>query len=483
MKWLNLNYNTDDMPLYLAIAKAVRGAIQEGQLQAGDALPSSRHLAEQCGCNRHTVMNAYQELVAEGWIESRQRSGYRVVEELPVESSLGTGAAKDSPEAFSWRIPRQTQSLPFRKAVTYSVNFAGGCPDISLFPFQTFRGYMNEAMLRPDIQSLNYGDNAGYLPFIEQVDIFLRRRRSVVDKKIVIVNGTQEALYILAQLLLQPGDHVAVEALGYAPAWNAFRNAGASLVGIEQDHLGIVPEHLEKVAQQKTLRALYLTPLHQYPTTVSLSASRRLKILDIAQRYHIPIIEDDYDHEFHYRCQPIAPMAAKDPAQQIIYLSSFSKLMFPAARIGFLALPPALYDSVVQYRSVMNHKANVPMQDAVARWMKSGDFERYLRKLTRTYERRRDLMVSLLTQYQQKGIDLSFEKPDGGMALWVKTSGPIDQVFELSEKQGVFFQHERHFHLDSRSDQNRYMRLGFAGVNEDKMMQGLSCIMEHLKPV
>ena len=155
--------------------------------------------------------------------------------------------------------------------------------------------------------------------------------------------------------------------------------------------------------------------------------------------------------------------------------------MFPAARIGFLALPPALYDSVVQYRSVMNHKANVPMQDAIARWMKSGDFERYLRKLTRTYERRRDLMVSLLTQYQQKGIELSFQKPDGGMALWVRTSGPIDQVFELSEKQGVFFQYERHFHLDSRSDQNRYMRLGFAGVNEDKMMHGLSCIMDNLK--
>ena len=182
---------------------------------------------------------------------------------------------------------------------------------------------MSDVLTRPDMSQLSYGQSAGTPELIDQVKIYLRKSRAITNREIVITNGSQEALFIVAQLLLQAGDKVAAEELGYPPAMSAFVSAGAELVGIKQDKQGMCPNDLEAQICTGNIRLIYLTPLHQYPTTVTLTVSRRMAIYQLAAKHSIPIIEDDYDHEFHYRCQPLAPMASQDPAQLVIYLSIY----------------------------------------------------------------------------------------------------------------------------------------------------------------
>jgi GntR family transcriptional regulator/MocR family aminotransferase len=478
MKQLFLNIKASGKAMYLRISHAIRQAIKDGQLKANEQLPSARLLAEQLSVNRHTIMAAYQELIAEGWIESRQRRGYFVMSSLPVEHSINIKPKDVVPKTFNWRLVKGSVAVPERRSQGCNYNFSGGCPDISLFPFKAFSSYINDTLCRPDITALNYGANQGHPSFIEQIEIYLRRVRSLTGKKVIIVNGSQEALYLVSKVLLKSGDQVAVEKLGYLPAWQVFRDCGAELVGITQDEQGIDPEHLELMAKAHKLRLIYLTPLHQYPTTVTLPVARRLQIYQIAAKYQIPVIEDDYDHEFHYRCQPLAPMAADDPHGLVIYLSTFSKIMFPGIRMGFIAVDEGLANALVSYRTITNHKPNVVIQDAIARWMADGAFERQLRKLTRSYEKRRDHMQSILIGYQQKGLKLEYLVPDGGMAMWIKVPVDADILAREALQYGIFIQSENEFHLERSDSLNRYVRIGFAGMTESKLTQGLDLLFD-----
>jgi GntR family transcriptional regulator/MocR family aminotransferase len=484
MKLLNLTIKDQDKKLYLNIADAIRNAIKSGQVKPTEKLPSARVLAQQLQVNRHTIMAAYHELVAQGWVKTKQRQGYRVTETLPIYHTKKINKSTTQVEkSHQWRIIKEDKTEPQKHASQYLYNFAGGNPDISIFPFNDFRSYMNAALNRPAIKDLNYGDNAGFPSFINEVSTYLRRVRSINNKKVIVVNGTQEALYILSKTLLKKGDKVAVESLGYRPAWNAFESSGAKLIGIKQTKKGIDVEDLASMFKQHKIQLLYLTPLHQYPTTTTLPAAERMKVYRLAQQYNVPIIEDDYDHEFHYDTQPLAPMAANDPSGLIIYLSSFSKLMFPAVRLGIIAVDKTLAPHLINYRTLINHKANVILQDAVARWMKDGAFERQLRKATRIYQRRRQHMVSILNKFQEEGLDISFTIPPGGMALWVNIGQNAEKVSILARKKGIFLLAENAFHLNNKNNEDKYIRLGFSGQSEEKTAQGLLSLKTLLKNI
>jgi GntR family transcriptional regulator/MocR family aminotransferase len=477
MKVLNLTNVGLSKKLYLNIANAIKTAIKSGNVKPLEKLPSARSLAEQLDVNRHTIMAAYNELIAQGWVETRERRGYTVAGTLPIYDVVkNENIAKTTTIKHKWRIIKPNETKAQRPASHYPYNFAGGNPDINIFPFNEFRGFINDALNRPAIRDLNYGDNAGFPPFIQEVATYLRRVRSITDKEILVVNGTQEALYILAQILLTQGDKVAVESLGYRPAWKAFENAGAMLIGIKQTAQGVDVEHLEIMFKANEIRLLYLTPLHQYPTTTTLPVAERIKIYRLAQQYDIPIIEDDYDHEFHYDSQPLAPMAANDPSGLVIYLSSFSKLMFPGIRLGIIAVDKSLSTHITNYRTIINHKANVLLQDAVAKWMKDGAFERQLRKATRIYQKRRQCMVNILNSYKDEGFDIEFTIPPGGMALWVNVGKNAQQISLLARNEGIYLLAENSFHLNNDDDEDKYIRLGFSGQREDEIQQGLALL-------
>lgn len=483
VKIFKLHKNDSSLAKYLQLAQTIREAIQKGQLAAGDKLPSVKTLSQDLRLNRHTIMKSLSELVAEGWLESTERVGYKVVQNLPIEKSLSAVNLNAQSQPISYQFVRSGSPLPTYPAQDCEYNFAGGQPDLSLFPFDEFKRCMSEVLSRPDATLWSYGESAGTPELIEQVKRYLRQSRAITEREVVITNGSQEALYIVSQLLLKPGDKVAMEALGYPPAMSAFKSSGAAIVTVKQDQYGMCSDDLARQIQKGKVKLIYLTPLHQYPTTVTLSMRRRLAIYQLALEYQIPIVEDDYDHEFHYRCQPLAPMATQDPAQLVIYLTTFSKIMFPGARIGVMAVSDAMAKAVTQYRLLICHKSNVLMQAALAKWMSSGGFGRHLRRTTRINLQRRDHAIEVLKKYPC----FEFDVPDGGMALWVKlTHGVNDSEAAPSaellakncRKKGIFIQHQRQLQLSNKTEQDCFIRIGYAGMNESRFAKGIELLFQ-----
>lgn len=477
MSQLILEIPSGSQPLYLRIGSAVVTAIHQERLLPGEKLPSARNLATQLNISRHTIMAAFAELVAEGWLETKPRSGYCVVNTLPIIEPLTVSPQSDQPTTPAqshlarYQFVRQGPQRSQRIAAEYQFNFTGGQPDINLFPFEEFRSFINDSLKRLPKSQLSYGNNKGHLPFIEQVRHYLAQTRCIKNKSIVVTHGSQEALFISAQLLIKPGDQIAVESLGYPPAWSAFKAAGGELIGIKQDQQGLDINDLEKKLQRHNIRFLYITPLHQYPTTVTLSALRRSQLYRLARQHNVIIIEDDYDHEFHYRCQPLAPLAANDPDNRVIYLSSFSKILFPSIRLGVMAVAEELAEQIACYRQIIDHKNDVIMQHAISLWMKDGGFERHMRRLTRTYHKRRDHMVSELNALKRH-YHLEFKIPDGGMAIWLNTYSDTRELINKAQRHDIYLQTEKYFQLCS-SQKHSHIRLGFSGMEPTKQSQAL----------
>jgi GntR family transcriptional regulator/MocR family aminotransferase len=477
MKDLLLELPKSRLPKYRKLADAIRAAIRRGRLKPGEVLPSSRELARLLGFNRHTVMTALQELEAEGWVEAREKQHYEVTRTLP-DTFLHPGQATQ-PQArrqLEWELARDPGVPDYAAAPRARHAFPSGFPDPRLFPLREFKSHIYDSLGSRKI--LEYGDPRGEPRLLGEIATYLRRLRGIENREVVVTNGSQEAIFFLAQLLIEPGAVVAVEELGYPPALAALRFAGARLEPVRVDREGIVVEDLARLAKKKRVRLLYLTPLHQYPTTVTLSAARRLELYELAQREGIAILEDDYDHEFHYRSQPVAPLASFDPAGLIFYVSTFSKVLFPSARLGFMAVPPAVAKKAARLKRISSRQNEPLLQEAIGRWMASGGFERHLRRMRRAYSERLDGMLAGLAEAREQHPNLSWTVPDGGMALWLDVGRHAPTVASRALKQGVHVYSENHYRLDGKP--GTHLRLGFSGQTPTENLAGLRALFAAL---
>lgn len=483
MKLLTITIPDSEKPLYLRIAGGIRQAIREGRVRAGEPLPSARKIADQLSCHRHTVMTALSELVAEGWVVSRKRQGYFVVETIPDHFFENAPPAEMDGfcNTFEWRLAVAPGKLPDPPGKDILYNFQSGIADYSLFPFKDFNACFSEALRSRDAEKFRYGNPLGEPEFLDAMHLYLRRARGISDKDIIVTNGSQEGVYISARLLLRPGDAVAVEDPGYPTAWEAFRSLGARIVPVRVDGAGMDPEHLQYQLRRHPLRLIYTTPLHQFPTTVTIPSTRRIMLYEIAVRNKIPILEDDYDHEYHYRCYPPSPLAAGDPCGQVIYTSTFSKMIFPSLRLGFMAVPHTLTPAIRYLRFVSTRQSNLIVQKAVARWVDSGGFERHLRKMRRIYEQRRNVMIECMQGAREDGLGISWYEPDGGMAIWLDTGKDTARVESLARSRGMYLLPESRFRLN----RGRYthFRLGFAHLTEEVIRKGMSAFFQVIQAV
>ncbi|MHB2020627.1 MAG: MocR-like pyridoxine biosynthesis transcription factor PdxR, partial [Candidatus Xenobia bacterium] len=465
MRTLELALEPGDAPLYRRMAATLRGALRDGRLQPGELIPSTRWLAEAWGVHRHTVMTALDELVAEGWLTAEKGRGYRVDPAVLVEEAPAPRVSYDR----AWDVARKVELHP-PPEVECPYRFPSGHPDLRLFPTDEYFAAMRTVCRRVDPQKLlGYEDAGGVEPLLEQLRIWLRRVRGVTGRDIVVTHGSQEAIYLLAQLLVRPGDTVAVEALGYRPAWEALRAAGAALKPIPLDDEGLQPDALEKLLRSQSVRLIYTTPLHQYPTTVTLSVARRLELHRIASRYGALILEDDYDHEFHYRCHPIAPLAAADPAGIVLYVSTFSKVLYPSARLGYAVVPAELAGSLRRLKQVVSRQNDTLVQLTVAQWMADGGFERHLRRMARRYASRMDAMVAALD-----GVELRM--PQGGMSLWANLGVDSEALAEAARRKGVGVTPGTRYSLRARP--TPWLRLGFASSSEAEIQEGIARLLQ-----
>lgn len=475
MKQLLFTLPKGRTPKYQRLAEGIRRSIREGHLKPGEVLPSSRELSKLLQFDRHTIMNALAELVAEGWIEAQEKIRYRVVKTLP---SVFLQPKANVMRDFQARLQKFDLARPLRiddysPMTQFKHSFPSGFPDPRLFPLREFKSYIYDSLKSKEI--LLYGDPIGEPSLLEQISVYLRRLRNISDdRSIIVTNGSQEAIFLLSQLLIKPGDYVAVEALGYPPAFEAIRFAGARLVPIPVDSEGMVTERLEKLLKQKKVRMIYVTPLHQYPTTVTLSARRRLMLYELAYKYGVLILEDDYDHEFHYVSQPIAPLASFDPGGLVMYVSTFSKILFPSARMGFMAVPHALGKELAKLKRISSRQNEHILQKSLSLWMISGGFERHLRRVRRAYELRLQSVVDVLSQLKAEHPKISWRTPDGGMAIWLDTGMNSTLLAARARDMGILVYPEQNYLLSGKA--GTHLRLGFSGQTPSENAAGLRAL-------
>ncbi|EPC6044121.1 PLP-dependent aminotransferase family protein [Serratia ureilytica] len=394
------------------LCAALRQAIHHGALSVGQRLPSSRVLAGDLNLSRVTVEAAYGQLEAEGYLQRRVGQGTFVAIRI----------AKSPPPATRTAMPRL--SLRGQQIVQtggcrdpqHPQAFAAGSPDLRAFPLALWKQLTAQRLRLQGESLLRYGDPQGYLPLREAIAAHVNQTRGVVcdASQVIVLTSSQQALQMIATLLLDSGDGVWMEEPGYAGARNAFISAGAALTPVAVDGDGLCAE-----PSLPDPRLIYLTPSHQYPTGAALSLARRLALLAQAERQQAWIIEDDYDSEFHYDGLPIPAMQGLDRHGRVLYLGTFSKSLFPSLRLAYLIVPPALVAPFVTARTVYDGHSAQLMQAVTAEFIRQGHFAAHIRYMRQLYHSRRDV---LLTEVSEKLSHFATAAPAAGglqLSVWL----------------------------------------------------------------
>jgi GntR family transcriptional regulator/MocR family aminotransferase len=343
---------------------------------------------------------------------------------------------------------------------------SGGHPDLRLLPLAELGRAWRRVLGRGARSAaggaiVDYGDPRGQAALRQALADWLRRRRGLdVDPAgLMVTRGAQQAIGLAVLSTVAPGARVAVEALGYGPAWSAIRLAGAVPVPVPVDDQGMVVDALEGL----DVSAVYTTPHHQYPTMVGLSPARRSALLAFAARRRIPVIEDDYDHEFHWTSAPRLPLARGDGTGQVLYVGTLSKALAPGLRIGFLVAPPAVIERAARYRTALDRQGDGVTERAIAELLQDGEIDRHISRMHKVYAARQQRTLALARATLGRPI----VAPDGGLALWAES--PIDPVAlrVAAAMRGVTFQIGADHTFDGRADP--HLRLGFANLEEDEL--------------
>ena len=452
------------------ISQQIMEEIRRGRLKAGREMPGSRTLAQTLGVHRNTVLEAYRELISEGWLSTEQAKRTFVSESLPEIKA----------RRFSEATRRVTERPPYTLApgpLLYdrlqpppnTLLLTGGLPDLRLLPTAPLARAYRRALEASSRAALSYGDPRGHVLLREALAVMLSSLRglAITAEDIVVTRGSQMALMLAAKTLLSPGDNVAIEALGYKPAWEALRLAGGTLLPIPVDEGGLSLVALERVLQRKKIRAIYVTPHHQYPTTATLSAERRLRLLALAKQFRFAILEDDYDHEFHYEGRPILPLASADTEGSVVYLGTLSKAYAPGLRIGYLVAPRLFLERATAHRVIIDRQGDQVVERAVASLIEDGELGRHIRKVKRVYQARRDILCDALQE--SFGGLIEVERPSGGIALWARLASiNVDAWMTRALAAGVAFRPGSFFDHEGRNIP--YARLGFAAHGEAELL-------------
>ncbi|MBB6274079.1 GntR family transcriptional regulator/MocR family aminotransferase [Pedobacter cryoconitis] len=470
--------------LYIQVCNTFISLITNGTLKPSDILPSSRVLAELIGINRNTVKLAYEELISQGWAESIERQGVFVLSKLPVLSKTRipeVNKNNSSQESFIW-INHFEKAIPsdnFQKTI---LTIDDGFPDVRLAPVDNLmREYRSLSRKFFGKNFLKYGSSKGSEHLRESIANYLSNTRGLVvpSENIMITKGSQMGIYLAAQLLLGPSDNIAVGVSNYRSADDTFIYAGANLIRIPVDENGMDINYLEEVLKKKSLKAVYIIPHHHFPTTVTMSMERRLKLLNLAKEYRFAIIEDDYDFDFHYDNKPYVPLASIDHNHNVIYIGSITKTFAPGLRTGFMIGPLAFVDAASSLRQLIDKQGDTLLEEAFAVLFDNGEMERHFRKSLKIYKQRRNLLCELLKSDFSEEIE--FKIPEGGLAVWTNFDKKIDLV-KMSEealKKGLYIGNGS-FYKNELFLTNG-LRMGFASLEENEMVKAMGILKQAVR--
>ncbi len=478
-------------PLYKQLYGRLRAVILAGQVPRGARLPSTRTLATELGVSRTTTALAYEQLVLEGYLESRIGHGTIVSRQLPdglVESPHSSGGkvqTEDRPTPLPRPVPRASvlDTVPQLDRIEGSGSraFVAGQPALDLFPYALWARLLARRARQSLREHAGYQPPAGYLPLREAIATHIGITRGVrcAPEQIIITSGAQGALDLVARTLLAPGDTAWIEDPGYFGARGALLAGEAHLVPVPVDAQGLVVAAGRERAP--AARLAFVTPSHQFPTGVTMSLSRRLALLDWANEADAWVVEDDYDSEYRYGGRPLEALQGLDHAGRVLYVGTFSKVLFPSLRLGYLVAPTPLIDPLLQTRRFLDLHPPILEQMALADFLREGHYASHLRRTRHQIQRRRDCLHQELRRHLGGLLDVSL--PEAGLELvgWLPRDKDDQRAVALAEAAGIIVVAISRQSLEPPPRGG--LLLGFAGIDEEAIQRGVKTLADALEPL
>ncbi|MFT3721760.1 PLP-dependent aminotransferase family protein [Pseudorhodoferax sp.] len=450
----------DHQQLYRILSAGIRQAA----LPAGLKLPPTREMAQVLGIARNTVVQVYEQLVLEGLVEAGVGRGTYV---KPLAPGFG-GRARTPPARQAMALSRRGDELVrgARASPLQWGAFTPGVPEVRMFPAKVWQRLHAQAWREAGPAQLSYATDGGHAPLREAISDYLQATRGVAcqPEQVVVTNGTQQALHLVAHLLADAGDPVWVEDPGYWGACSAFRNAGLVLTPVALDAEGLAPTPQQLQAPP---RLMFLSPSHQYPTGVLMSHGRRHQLLDYAARHHVWVVEDDYDSEFRFAARPLPALQGQEEHGRVLYLGTFSKTLFPSLRLAYLVLPRELVEHFARALNELFREGQTMQQAVLARFMREGHYARHIRRMRGVYAARRGALIGAIAR--RFGQQLPVLGSDAGLhlVLGLPPSVDDDAVARQALQAGVMTRPLSLYALASPAP--RGLVLGYGAVSEPEI--------------
>jgi GntR family transcriptional regulator/MocR family aminotransferase len=470
----------DKPSMHRQICAWFQGAIAEGRMKPGGRVPSSRELAAQLGMSRGSVVNAYEQLLAEGFFETLVGVGTHIAKSIPGEfpalksmphpgdpavHAINLAHRQISDRASLWNNP------PTQRWVTVPGAFGVGLPALDQFPVNLWSKLIAHNSRVVSRTMLAYGDPMGYRPLREAIAEYVRTARGVRcdASQVLVTAGSQQGLQIASRVLLNPRDRVCMEEPGYPGAREAFAMANAEIVTIDVDAEGIVVSELERKGECAKL--VYVTPSHQYPMGVTMSTERRMLLLNWACHNDTWIIEDDYDSEYRFDGRPIAALQSLDTHARVLYMGTFSQAMYPALRLGYLVLPKDLIAACVAVRDCMDMFSPTLNQSVMAEFIREGHFARHLRRMRMIYIERWKALVEALQSNLHDSVEIA--AAEGGLHLVILLHAGVDDaaVSKKAARRGMSVMPLSSCRMNAEG--RRGLVLGYGGVDVQGIQEGV----------
>lgn len=463
-------------PLSRQVYLGLREAILSGAFQSGEKLPSTRDLAEHLKVSRTVALLAYDQLLAEGFAVGQSGSGTYVSRGVDLRKPTSRQQSAElrlSRFGFSAAAAWSRVNFPTRRTPLLPYDFAYGRSDLETFPFAMWRRILLRCARKASVSELDYGPAGGNIALREAISIHLRRSRAVVcdPAQVVIVNGSQQALDLIARVLIERGDQVAIEDPSYQGATEVFRAAGARLLPVRVDREGLDPTELPARA-----RLALATPSHQYPTGAILPLKRRLALLEWAGRRNAIVVEDDYDGEFRYEGQPLESLQGLDREGRVIYVGTFSRTVFSALRIGYLISPKALVPGFSAAKWLCDRHTASLEQRALAEFISTGSYERYLRRVRRRNTARRRVLLDSIRKWMGDRVEVTGDGAGAHVVLWPRQRITEEAMISGAASHGVGVYGVSPYYL--KPPDRTGILLGYARMREREIREGIRRLSE-----
>lgn len=470
-----------EVSLFQQIYETLRQSILSNQICAGVQLPATRKLAKELKVSRNTVMEVYEQLIAEGYLQGKAGSGTFVAENLPLELLESRKSKTTVKTAASRKIAKRGRVFT-ETSIWYSSNpkkpraFRMGFSAIDEFPIESWARITSRQLRTMPRNRLDYFEASGYPALREEIAKYLTVSRGVRcdASQVIIVAGSQQGLDLIARVLLDEGDAVWLEDPQFNGAKGVFLSTGAKLIPVTLDSEGISVKQGNQLSPNA--RLAYVTPSHQFPTGVVMSLSRRLELLEWANKNSAWIVEDDYDNEFRYEGKPLMALQGLDEDNRVIYVGTFSKVLFPSMRLGYLVVPPDLVKTFTNALSFILIHTPILEQIVLTDFIREGHFGRYIRRMRKHYAERQKVLISAVKEHLDEFLQVEKDKSGMHLVAWLKKGLKDKDVAKKALEHGVYAPPLSFYCMNAKLRDG--IILGYTGITPAEILAGVKRLQE-----